>query len=86
VIDKLSITDSRIIKVSESVVSILKHKILIIQNNADLTEIRLKAFDGGNTELLTIKNYSFKISKNEFFKIFVDFKVVEEVYLDNNDI
>ncbi len=85
-IDKLSITDSRIIKVSESVVSILKHKILIIQNNADLTEIRLKAFDGGNTELLTIKNYSFKISKNEFFKIFVDFKVVEEVYLDNNDI
>jgi hypothetical protein len=86
VIDKLSITDSRIIKVSESVVSNLKHKILIIQNNADLTEIRLKAFDGGNTELLTIKNYSFKISKNEFFKIFVDFKVVKEVYLDNNDI
>ncbi len=85
-IDKLSITDSRIIKVSESVVSNLKHKILIIQNNADLTEIRLKAFDGGNTELLTIKNYSFKISKNEFFKIFVDFKVVKEVYLDNNDI
>jgi hypothetical protein len=86
VIDKLSITYSRINKISESVVSNLKHKKLIIQNNADLNDIRLKAFDGGNTELLTIRNYSFKISKNEFFKIFVDFKVVEEVYLDNNDI
>ncbi len=85
-IDKLSITYSRINKISESVVSNLKHKKLIIQNNADLNDIRLKAFDGGNTELLTIRNYSFKISKNEFFKIFVDFKVVEEVYLDNNDI
>ncbi len=85
-IDKLSITYSRINKISESVVSNLKHKKLIIQNNADLNDIRLKAFDGGNTELLTIRNYSFKISKNEFFKIFVDFYVVEDVYLDNNDI